>query len=770
MSAENECASERVRAICRQLEAGRYQCAINCYSAIRRKDRIWCCNTCFHIFHMKCVEEWAKKSQGSSFCCPQCRQTQSFVNKYFCFCGKVENPTQDPGITPHSCGKTCGKKRPFCPHPCPLQCHPGPCPPCSLQKGPTKCPCGSSSYTYRCGMEDPKKTCENSCGKVLNCGIHKCSLKCHIEPCDLCMVETVIECHCGREKKEFLCGTTFSCNQVCDKVLRCGNHKCQEICHVGECSPCPFSPERVKTCHCGSLPLKPNQRIKCTDPVPSCGKKCNKWLECGRHRCLEVCHDGICPVCTQFYETSCLCGKERKKMILCSKTDSFRCDRPCGTQLSCQRHKCMKKCCPDNGKKEASSHACMSSCDKKLPCGHACILPCHRGRCPPCLAMIPSFLTCRCGCTVSDPPPLPCGTAPPICKEPCSLERPCGHSSADHTCHFGECPPCTAEVERICVGHNKPIRVTCGSSVVQCDEICGKHIGLGCHHTCPRLCHVGECMEKGLPCKLQCGKKRDECFHYCKRQCHKQEPCPECTQKVRLTCKCGKHIYNEKCAVARLKFLNGESADEKSFEGVLECNDNCYYANRLEALSSRKRVCFDEDFIFIESLYSLGSNNLEYIDNIEKRFMDLINGDTPIVSLPPTSRERRKIVHLLAKYYRIDVLSEDNGELRSCIISKTAYSTPPKVLLSDHIRKKQNIPSKFIEENKKYKSKQLRVKLQSKILVNLLVAICGYFTFVEQQKDEEYCILYFTSQGRREEACSILRRNGIVFSRLDEVK
>ena len=50
---------------------------------------------------------------------------------YTCFCRKVKNPDRNPYVIPHSCGEVCGKYRGInCTHPCTLDCHPGPCPPC----------------------------------------------------------------------------------------------------------------------------------------------------------------------------------------------------------------------------------------------------------------------------------------------------------------------------------------------------------------------------------------------------------------------------------------------------------------------------------------------------------------------------------------------------------------------------------------------------------------------------------------------------------------
>lgn len=60
---------------------------------------------------------------------PNCRseyEPSEAPERYFCFCGKTENPQVHPWLIPHSCGETCEKPlQPFCGHYCLLLCHPG---------------------------------------------------------------------------------------------------------------------------------------------------------------------------------------------------------------------------------------------------------------------------------------------------------------------------------------------------------------------------------------------------------------------------------------------------------------------------------------------------------------------------------------------------------------------------------------------------------------------------------------------------------------------
>lgn len=46
---------------------------------------------------------------------------------------------------------------------------------------PRHCPCGKSVFTLPCTEDVP--TCGDTCGRVLDCGIHRCSQRCHKDKC-----------------------------------------------------------------------------------------------------------------------------------------------------------------------------------------------------------------------------------------------------------------------------------------------------------------------------------------------------------------------------------------------------------------------------------------------------------------------------------------------------------------------------------------------------------------------------------------------------------
>lgn len=187
-----------------------------------------------------------------SKCCQ--KEYTTVPNRYFCFCGKTENPEFDPWLPPHSCGNLCGRTLP-CGHVCNERCHPGRCPPCP-RVVTISCPCGKSKQTVRCSMqhiESPENLCSLPCLKLLSCGKHRCRQKCHYGPCPPCTHTLHQTCFCGSESRDISCckdaSQHYSCGRICNKPLSCGHHFCSLPCHEGSCPPCPNQPPR--TCFCG---------------------------------------------------------------------------------------------------------------------------------------------------------------------------------------------------------------------------------------------------------------------------------------------------------------------------------------------------------------------------------------------------------------------------------------------------------------------------------------------------------------------------------------
>ncbi|XP_044750760.1 protein shuttle craft-like [Coccinella septempunctata] len=580
-----------------------------CCELLKHNNEVWSCKQCYHILHLKCTQAWAKSSKiENGWRCPACQNVcKDIPAEYLCFCGKQKNPRNVPGFIAHSCGEICLKDRRNCDHRCSILCHPGPCPDCTILVDKS-CGCGKTKQQVMCSSE-VEITCASQCDKLLKCGIHKCEEKCHIGDCKPCIEILHQICYCKKKSRDVTCSfetkgnEEYSCGGSCEKDLRCGNHKCQRICHSGSCNPCSKDCDIIKTCFCGKMALEV-PRKSCLDPIPSCGMLCQKLLKCGpsneHHKCESPCHDGDCPPCNLSTFVRCRCGSMNKE-IPCHKLidDDGRCERKCTKKRLCGKHKCNQRCCIE------IEHVCPLPCNRTLSCGnHRCELTCHSGRCKPCMETSFDELFCECGANVTYPP-IPCGTKPPVCDKPCSRPRDCGHE-VNHACHTGPCPPCTVLCKRWCYGnHEQRGAIPCHQEEFSCGLPCGKPIHCG-RHKCISPCHLGTCP---TPCKQPCVFERSSCGHPCLATCH-EPPCPQsnCKSKVAVSCICGvqkgvrscndviNEIRNIELAQLSEKMLNmskNQSVDMTDLKKpkrpdvlkILECTEECRVIERNRRLA-----------------------------------------------------------------------------------------------------------------------------------------------------------------------------------------
>ncbi|KAH3756139.1 NF-X1-type zinc finger protein [Pelomyxa schiedti] len=531
----------------KKIETNSYECMI-CFEVIPRTADIWSCGKCWGLFHIQCIKKWKETSNQQAptphtidailhpppkvdtrnWRCPTCRYEFLTPPKSSCYCGKVENASShNLYALPHSCGARCGRSRVGtpCPHECTLVCHPGPCPPCPALGPVRNCFCGRTKYATRCSDIDNGQSCGAICGQSLNCLKHTCASPCHPGKCKPCPEAVEQKCYCGRVTESRACGTGsldqsqgedryFCCNQVCDKQLDCKNHNCKKLCHAGPCGDCELLPSQVTTCPCKSVPLYrllKEERKSCLDEIPTCGRPCNKKLECG-HNCLACCHTGPCPPCTTEVHVYCRC-KSTTALRPCTSKNIPVCNKPCEVMKSCGRHLCRTVCCPSRCAEDIpGNHVCRIVCNKQLECRkHKCEILCHLGPCPSCFKVKMEEVSCRCGKTVLHPP-IPCGTKLPPCPFPCSIPRKCGHKDVPvygdmHSCHQGACPPCTMLVSKMCMGgHELRKNVQCYLESVSCGKVCGKQLPCGLH-LCQKLCHLGPCFEPPPPAKPAADKQ-----------------------------------------------------------------------------------------------------------------------------------------------------------------------------------------------------------------------------------------------------------------------
>uniref|UniRef100_A0AAY4BES7 Transcriptional repressor NF-X1 n=1 Tax=Denticeps clupeoides TaxID=299321 RepID=A0AAY4BES7_9TELE len=711
-----------------QLTAEKYECMV-CCEAVRVMAPVWSCQSCFHVFHLNCIKKWARSPASQAhdgsegWRCPACQNVAFRApNSYMCFCGKVTNPEWQRSEIPHSCGDLCGKKRTAadCSHPCNILCHPGPCPQCPAFVTKS-CICGRTRYKQvRCSQSVAIR-CEQVCNALLNCGEHTCAQVCHSGQCKLCQLSVHQVCYCGAGSRTVSCGTDkdsfdgsgyFSCQKPCGKVLDCQIHTCQQVCHAGSCQSCLRSPKLVRSCPCGQTPLSKlmelgyPERRSCADPIPSCSKTCGKPLPCGSndiiHMCEKLCHEGICGPCFLTSTVKCRCGSKTK---VCngpcfSLADEFTCEKRCNKKRFCGRHKCGELCCVD------VEHKCSLICGYKLNCGlHRCQELCHRGNCQPCWQTSFDELTCYCGETVLYPP-IPCGTKPPECKNPCTRQHECDHP-VFHNCHSEEkCPPCTYLTKKWCMGmHEQRSNIPCHLQDISCGLACNKLLPCGFHRCC-RICHRGDCLGDCEPCRQPCVTPRPDCGHPCAASCHHGMPCPRstCTTKVELQCECGRKkemvpcteafsSYQRYAAIAMASKLSdlqlGDSVDigqlipkKEPTLTQLECDQECATLERNRRLAEALQIDQSNDPFSLRStskysdtLKEDARKEFKFVSEVEEEINNLIEhankGKQPKRSycFPPMNREHRRIVHELAEVYGVESVSYDSEPKRNVVIT-----------------------------------------------------------------------------------------------------
>nr|NP_001071774.1 transcription factor protein [Ciona intestinalis]BAE06581.1 transcription factor protein [Ciona intestinalis] len=719
-----------------QLTSGTYECMV-CCDHVRPPQAVWSCGTCYNVFHMGCIKKWARspaaRIEESGWRCPGCQNvTPKIPASYYCFCGKLKEPEYRKGEMPHSCGELCGKARknnPDCKHPCNILCHPGPCPQCpaTIMK---RCRCGRVTSRVRCSQQK-NFMCSEKCGKKKKCGRHFCEKVCHAGKCEDCDVIVKQSCYCGGSVREVNCGSNehnkqpldkdegcYSCANVCGKTLLCGNHKCEDLCHPGACKPCPLLPSLLKVCPCTQTKLSDMKgedgteirRKICTDPVPTCGKICNKPTSCGGeeiHLCKLPCHHGPCLPCVDGESTiKCRCGKSEKE-VPCSefvKMETYICDRRCNKKRKCGKHKCGQMCCLD------TEHACMQICGRKLTCGnHRCDETCHRGACHTCYNVSFDELRCYCNDKVIFPP-IPCGMKPPECNNECTRMHPCTHPIR-HSCHTEEnCPPCVELVKKTCnCGRTVRGNIMCHITNVSCGAPCSKM--LACGHKCQRPCHKGACCEDGEPCKQPCSIMRVECIHPCANPCHYGGPCPNtlCQATVTVKCECGRREEQVECSAGGAVYQSMSSAAfaTKSNDAInidkmlqtrgLQCDEECSIAARNKRFAEALRISDAEYGSKLKQQYSdflmnMAKTDLAFIRTVEKDLINLVESvswlDTTKQShpFPSMKRDKRQAVHELAEAFQCKSESLDEEPNRNVVATATKnVSKQPTPLLSDFI-------------------------------------------------------------------------------------
>jgi len=167
-------------------------------------------------------------------------------------------------------------------------------------KGKKRAQVNGQDFDIIAGDEAKWHECDLMCGKWLGCGNHKCEERDHRGPCRPCLRSSFEEmfCHCGRTVLEppVPCGTRISCSFPCSRPPPpCGHPRSPHSCHEDPtpCPPCPFLTS--KPCACGKSSVG---NVRCSQEKVSCGTKCDRLLGCGFHHCQRLCHGDECGPCT----------------------------------------------------------------------------------------------------------------------------------------------------------------------------------------------------------------------------------------------------------------------------------------------------------------------------------------------------------------------------------------------------------------------------------------------------------------------------------------
>jgi NF-X1-type zinc finger protein NFXL1 len=123
-----------------------------------------------------------------------------------------------------SCGQRCSLKRPAgCHHECPLACHAGECPPCTVSVS-RRCKCGLISQGVPCHELSTRIVdCGQRCQRKMTCG-HACRWTCHAGECSPtseCVRKVTVRCPCGRHREEVPCNERELSSQRVQCVAEC---------------------------------------------------------------------------------------------------------------------------------------------------------------------------------------------------------------------------------------------------------------------------------------------------------------------------------------------------------------------------------------------------------------------------------------------------------------------------------------------------------------------------------------------------------------------
>lgn len=489
--------------------------------------------------------------------CPPCPKTVNVS----CFCKREKPKIRRCSDKNWSCGKICDKLLSCGQHKCSQPCHGDDCETCPYQSK-QKCMCSKESSLRPCAS--PEWQCNKVCNKKFSCGFHNCEKICHKDSCGECPRALSRYCPCGKTSMELPCTEDIPpCGDTCEKLLACGIHHCSQRCHIGPCDQCLQM--RVKKCRCGTK----EKSVPCSKDY-MCETKCKNIRDCKKHPCSRKCCDGNCPPCEQLCGRTLNC-KNHKCSSRCHLGPCYPCPKRIDVTCNCGFTKIVIPC---GREKTTKPPKCKQLCKVPPDCNHEARDPhkCHFGNCPPCLQICNKILEpckhiCHSRChmavlTIITPSQKRAGPwVPPPMPYTEIQNKPC--------------PPCMVPVPLICLGLHETLNFPCSEvRPWSCGRKCGRLLACS-NHTCLQECHAVEnpksSFEAGETCQIceePCTLPRPEgCSHPCQKPCH-PSPCSPCKQHIRIRCHCQLNLLYIIC-------FEWTNANEQKKIAMLSCQNRC---------------------------------------------------------------------------------------------------------------------------------------------------------------------------------------------------
>ncbi|KAI3428787.1 hypothetical protein D9Q98_007606 [Chlorella vulgaris] len=228
-----------------------------------------------------------------------------------------------------------------------------------------------------------------------------------------------------------------------------------------------------------------------------------------------------------------------------------------------------------------AAHSCGERCDRPAPgCAHPCMLLCHPGPCPPCPRAVSA--SCYCGALVTNKR---CGRQEFSCGGTCGAPLPCGHT-CPLVCHDGDCPPCNLASSVACRCGAEAAQLPCSQQgVYQCNRVCGKLLDCG-RHRCEVRCHSGACG----PCKLA-GPKSCPCGKQQLPGAACDVEVPPCGETCGKVLPCSVHTCHERCHTGACTAVCREKVDKSCECGKTTRSVYCQETFRCERRCTQTRSC-----------------------------------------------------------------------------------------------------------------------------------------------------------------------------------